>query len=75
MCLVAQAELEPSGIQDLGDIMPQLLEIKAQSNVPLQFHVEITLGDGKRLPPADVVQKINTLLEDLKAGFHLEETR
>ena len=61
--------------QDLGDIMPQLLAIKAQANVPLRFHVEITLGDGKRLPPADVVQKINALLEDLKAGFRLQEAR
>jgi hypothetical protein len=72
MRLVACAELAPSEMQDLGDIVPQLLEIKATSNVPLTFRVEIALGDGKQIPPDDAVQKINKLLDDLKAGFHLQ---
>jgi hypothetical protein len=71
-CLLAQTELEPSEIQDLGDIMPQLLEIKAKANVPIKFRVEIELGDGKESPPDDVAMQINKLLGELKDAFRLE---
>ncbi|MFH1373963.1 MAG: DUF499 domain-containing protein [bacterium] len=70
--LVAAAELEPSQIQDLGDIIPQLLEIKTKSNIPLQFRVQITFGDGKEVPPEEATKEINKLLEDLKDGFKLQ---
>jgi hypothetical protein len=71
-CLVAQTELEPSEVQDLGDIVPQILEIKAKANVPIKFRVQIELGDGKEAPPDDVVKRINTLLGELKDAFRLE---
>ena len=70
--LVAQTELEPSGIQDLGDIMTQLLEIKAKANVPIKFRIQIELGDGKETPPDDVVMQINKLLSEMKDAFRLE---
>jgi hypothetical protein len=70
--LIAQTELEPSEIQDLGDIMPQLLEIKAKANVPIKFRVQIELGDGKETPPDDVVKRINELLAGLKESFRME---
>lgn len=70
--VVAQSELEPSDIQDLGDIIPQLLEIKNKSGLPLVFRVQIEFGDGKSEPNADSVAAINKLLEDLKDGFHLQ---
>jgi hypothetical protein len=35
--LVAETELEPSGMQDLADLMPDLLEIKNEFNAPLSF--------------------------------------
>lgn len=69
---VAAAELEPSEIQDLGDIVPQLLEIKAKANVPIKFRVQIELGDGKEVPPDDVVMQVNKLLGELKDAFSLE---
>jgi hypothetical protein len=47
-CLVAHAELEPSEIQDLAEIIPNLLELKAKFNIPLKFLVQIELGDGKK---------------------------
>ncbi len=69
--LVARAELEPSEIQDLGDLVPQLLEIKNEANTSLVFRVQIEFGDGVEAPKPELAEKINALLEDLKAGFRL----
>lgn len=68
---VVNTELEPSQIQELGDKIPELLQIKNKAGIPLSFHVRIELGDGKTLPPSDVTQKINTLLDDVKKGMKL----
>ena len=70
--LIAHAELEPSEIQDLGDIVPKLLEIKAKADVPLKFRVQIELGDGVTPPPEQVAKEVNALLEDMKDGFKLQ---
>ena len=70
--LVANAELEPSEIQDLGDAMPQLLDIKAKTNVPVKFHVRVELGDGDDLPPQEVVDQVNELLAELKDDFRCQ---
>jgi len=69
--LVAQAELEPSEVQDLGDLIPQLLEIKNKSNMPLVFRVRVEFGDGVQTPTPEFVAKINALLEGLKENFKL----
>jgi hypothetical protein len=70
--LVAQATLEPSEIQDLGDIIPQLLEIKNQANTPLVFRVQIEFGDGVTKPTTENANAINILLKNLKNGFALQ---
>lgn len=70
--VVAQAELEPGEVQDLGDLVPQLLEIKNRTNAPLVFRVEIEFGDGQTPPDADSIAAINALIEELKPGFSLE---
>lgn len=70
--LVAQSELQPGEIQDLGDIIPQLLEIKNKADVPLKFHVRIELGDGTDPPNPEAAAQVNTLLEDMKEGFSLQ---
>lgn len=69
--LVANTELDPSQIQDLGDIMPKLLEIKNKYNTPIRFQVRIEIGDGKILPLTDTIQKTNSLLKSVKEGFEL----
>ena len=69
--LVAEAVLEPSQIQDMGDIIPKLLELKAKTNTPIRFHLRIELGDGKTLPSAEVAQKANTILKGIKDGLQL----
>jgi hypothetical protein len=70
-CLIADAELEPSEVQDLGDIVPQLLQIKTKADIPLRFRVQIELGDGKTPPPDQVAQEVNRLLENMKHGLIL----
>jgi len=69
--LVSVADLEPSQIQDLGDIMPKLLEIKSKTNTPIRFQVRIEMGDGKTMPSAEVAQKANALLKGIKDGMQL----
>ena len=71
-CLVARAELEPSEIQDLAEIIPSLLALKAKFNIPLKFRVQIELGDGKTKPPDEILQEINKLLTELKENFKLQ---
>ncbi len=69
--LVAVADLEPSQIQDLGDIMPKLLEVKTKTNTPIRFQVRIEMGDGKTMPSADVAQKANAILKGVKEDMQL----
>jgi hypothetical protein len=69
--LVATADLEPSQVQDLGDIVPKLLELKTKSNIPIRFNIRIELGDGKTMPSAEVAQKANALLKGIKEGLQL----
>lgn len=69
--LVAVAPFEPSEIQDLADAIPKLLELKAKSKVPIQFQVRIEVGDGTVLPPAKLVEEINSVLGAVKDGFQV----
>jgi len=71
-CLVAQSDLEPSEVQDLGEIVPRFLELKARFNTPLKFRVQIELGDGKEKPAEESVKEFNKLLKELKDGFELQ---
>lgn len=67
----AEAEFEPAQLQDLGDAVPRLLDIKARSNVPIRFHVRLELGDGVTPPDANVVAEINEALEGLGESFRV----
>jgi len=69
--LVASAELEPSQVQDLGENMPDLLRIKAETNTPIQFHVDITVGDGKTPPSKEAANAFNKVLKKVKGDFQL----
>ena len=69
--LVASADLEPSEIQDLGDIIPKLLELKAKANAPIRFHLRVEMGDGKTLPSPEVAKEANSLLTSVKEGLQL----
>jgi hypothetical protein len=69
--LAAESELDPSEIQDLGDIVPELLKLKAKANVPIRFHVRIEMGDGKTLPPEELAKKFKALLKKVKDDLEL----
>jgi len=69
--LVAIAEFGPSEIQDLGDIIPDLLKLKAKSNTPFRFQIRIEMGDGKVMPSADAAKEANVLLKGVKEGWQL----
>ena len=58
-----QRDFEPSQIQDLGDLIPALLEIKAKSKVAMKFHVRLELGDGKTKPSDAVVSEVNAVTQ------------
>ncbi len=64
--LQATAELSPSQIQDLGDIVDKLTQIKAKTNTPIKFVVRIEIGDGKTKPNAQVTKEINAILKGVK---------
>ena len=69
--LVARADFEPSEIQDLADAIPRLLEVKARANIPMKFHVQLEVGDGRELPAKEIAEKINAVLKEAKDGLRL----
>ena len=72
LILRGEADLEPGQIQDLGDIVPKLLDIKKKSGSPLRFHVRIEMGDGKIAPPDKEAKELNALLKDIKEEWQLK---
>ena len=62
--LAAQADLEPAEIQDLGDIIPQLLEIKIKADTSLEFRVQVEFGNGDETLNPEAVSQISSLLEE-----------
>jgi len=71
LVLCAEADLEPVQIQDLGDIVPKLLDIKKKTGLPMRFHLRIEMGDGKNSPPKNTTEEVNTLLRDVNEGLQL----
>jgi len=67
------AELEPSQVQDFGDIVPKLLQIKTKLNLPIRFHVRLEVGDGKNVPSAEAINEINAVLRGVKEEFQLKK--
>jgi len=70
--LVVDDYLEPAQIQDLGDIMPKLLDVKTKANVPIRFKVRIEMGDGQDMPSGEIVQKVNAILKNVKEGMEFK---
>ena len=70
--LVAQSDLEPSEVQDLADLVPQLLDIKSKSNLPIAFRVRVEVGDGESEPDAEQAKAISDLLASIREEFKLQ---
>jgi hypothetical protein len=69
--LSASAYLEPSQIQDLADLVPRLLELKAKSKVPIQFRIQVDVGDGKTVPPKTVAAEVTQVLSEISGELQL----
>ena len=69
---VGKADLEPSEVQDLADVIPQLLELKNKYGTPIQFSIRIECGDGTNLPKDAVVDEINKILLQIKKGLKID---
>ena len=68
---LAAGDFEPSQIQDLGDLIPALLNIKARAKVGMKFHVRLEIGDGSTPPSDELVNEINGLIKDLGGEFRI----
>lgn len=69
--LTAGAYLEPAQIQDLAELMPKLLDIKAKNNIPIRFHVHVEVGDGEVFPPASVTAELSEILDKVNGELQL----
>ena len=63
------AALEPAALQDLVDALPDI--VRTAAGVPLEFRVEVTLGEGKDVA-ADTVESLNGLLKDVSPDLGLK---
>jgi hypothetical protein len=57
----SSAVLEPSALQDLVDVLPDVVKVTA--GVPLRFQLQITLGGGDSSLSPSTVEEINKLLK------------
>lgn len=69
---MAEALFSAHQIQDLGDVVAKLTEIKTKYNTDVRFYVRIELGDGEKTPPLEALQKVNAILKDLKADMQVK---
>ena len=65
----SSAALEPDGLQDLIDALPEI--VKAAAGVPLEFRLEVTLGEGKDVA-VETVDSLNELLKDVSPDLCLK---
>ncbi len=68
----ARAQLEGAAIQDLGDVANELLELRVKYSTAITFEVTISLGDGTTPPPAEAIQKVNTILKTIHSDLQLQ---
>ena len=70
---LAEAELEPNQIQDLGEVIPELLKLKAKANLNVKFRIRLEVGNEAQPPDQAVIDQINELLEGVQGGFGLKK--
>jgi len=68
----AEADLEPSQIQDLGELIPELLQAKAKANFDVKFHVRMEAGSEGQPPDQAVIDEVNNLLKDVAEDLELK---
>jgi len=63
-----QSNFETLEIQEGGNVMTELMAMKARTNAPLTFTLQISLGDEKEKPSDEVIHGFNRIFEWLKKG-------
>ncbi len=69
---IVTVELEPNQIQDMGDLIPALLELKAQYNTDLKFTLSLRLNTPKKEIDPDIVKQLNELLSGVDENLKFE---
>ncbi len=65
----SSAELDPSNLQDLIDVSPEMIKVAA--GVSLQFKLSVTPGDGQEVA-SETIESLNTLLEEVSHRLRLK---
>ena len=66
----ASASLDPASLQDLVDVLPEV--IKAAAGVPLEFRLDVKLGESGKDVDAETLDSVNGLLKDVSPDLHLK---
>lgn len=69
--LVGATSFEPAQLQDLAEIAPELLDIKAKTGVPIHLYLRIEAGDGKDRPAQKIADQVNETLAKFKKDFRV----
>ena len=69
---IATVELEPNQVQDLGDIIPALLEFKTKHDADVKFTVSLRLNISKEKISPDVIKQLNNLLAGVDKNLKFE---
>ena len=65
----SSAVLDPAALQDLVDGLPDI--VKAAAGVPLEFRLDVTLGNGGKDVDSDTVESIDKLLDEVSPDLRL----
>jgi hypothetical protein len=68
---VGSSELEPHELQDLADNVQKILEVKAQTGVPVRFHLRIEVGETGRTDSDEAAARINAVLKEIREDFRI----
>ncbi len=66
----ASATLAPASLQDLVDALPEI--VKAAAGVPLEFRLDVKLGESGKDVDGETVDSVNAMLKDVNPDLHLK---
>jgi hypothetical protein len=67
----AVSEIEVFELQELGESVAALLDIKNKCDAPLTFSIQIDFGDAQHKPSPEVVTEMNSVLAKIRDGLKL----
>lgn len=67
----AVSEIEAFELQELGESVAALLDIKNKCDAPLTFSIQIDFGDAQHKPSPEIVTEMNSVLANIRDGLKL----